>query len=114
MFVVVIVLQYVHIHCNTIPRMNILRTHSYNHITMYMYCKCTHGNTITTTNILKTHSCDHTKYDHNPVVISSEAFCNGQTIVEYHRGIPTWVPHDRLPQWYSTMGESQIVTPVTK
>ena len=44
----------------------------------------TNGSTIARMNILKTHSCDHTKYDHNPAAISTEAFCNGQNIVEYH------------------------------
>ena len=47
-------------------------------------CKCTHGNMISRMNILKNCSCYHTKYNHNPVAISPEAFCNGQTIVEYH------------------------------
>ena len=92
--------------------MSFQNVHCCDHITMYMYCKCTHHNTITMTDILETCSCDRTKYDQNPVVISSKAFCNGQTVVEYHRGIPIQVPCYGLPQWYFTMGESQIVRPV--
>ena len=109
-----IILPDVHYTLHMITRMNILGTCSCNHITMYMYCKCTHGNMITTMNILKTHSCDHIKYDHNPVAISSEAFYNGQIVAEYHWGIPTRVSHDGLPRWYSTTGTSQIITPAPR
>ena len=77
-------------------------------------CKCTYGNTVTRTNILKTHSCDHMKYDHNPATISLKAFCNRQPIVEYHQGIPTWVPRDGLPQWYSTTGHLKSLHGITQ
>ena len=71
----------------------------------------TNYTTIVRMMILHFHFNNHIKYDHNHAVISQRDSTMGKPLWNTSNGVPQRLAHDGVPQWYSTTGASENVTP---